>query len=88
MNNVTMMARRSDALFHSHESRRALCDMIAHREAELDELRSLSAELLLCHRHWGNGPCDTCSMHDEESALCMVYERMHELGVDMREEGE
>lgn len=32
----TEQARRSDALFFANVPRRELCDMVAHREADLD----------------------------------------------------
>lgn len=34
------ITRRSDALFRDHAKRRDLCDMIALRERDLEELRS------------------------------------------------
>ena len=36
----TEIARRSDELYHGHDSRRTLCDMVAYREADI---KSLSA---------------------------------------------
>lgn len=41
----TEQARRSDALFYAHVSRRELCDMIAHRESDLEDERRASGYL-------------------------------------------
>ena len=43
----TERARRSDALYYDTESvaRRCLCDMIANRESDLEELRAENAKL-------------------------------------------
>ena len=46
----TERARRSDALYYDTESvaRRCLCDMIANRESDLEELRNLVRDALVC----------------------------------------
>lgn len=41
--NVTEQNRRADALEHDNVTRRQLCDMVAHREADMEDLM---AELL------------------------------------------
>lgn len=45
----TEQARRSDALYSDSVSmhRRDLCDMIAHREADIEDLRALAHDMLL-----------------------------------------
>lgn len=55
----TQIARRSDALYADGTcgmTRRVLCDMVAHREADMEELQELSRELLdmLEWAAWGN----------------------------------
>lgn len=43
-------ARRSDALYTDYSGkadRRMLCDMIAHREADIEDLRALARDMLL-----------------------------------------
>lgn len=41
----TEQARRSDSLFYGQVSRRELCDMIAHRESDLEEERRANGYL-------------------------------------------
>ena len=41
----TEKARRSDALHQGPDTRRVLCDMIANRESDLEELRAENAKL-------------------------------------------
>lgn len=44
----TQIARRSDALYSDGSygvTRRVLCDMVARREAEIEDLRTLCADL-------------------------------------------
>lgn len=50
--NATERARRSDALYRDDAKmhRRDLCDMVAQREAEIAELRSLVRDALACVR--------------------------------------
>lgn len=46
----TEQARRSDALYIDYSGkadRRRLCDMIAHREADIEDLQALAREMLL-----------------------------------------
>lgn len=55
--NPTQQARRSQALYDDQQAiRRTLCDMVAHREADMEELQELSRELLdmLEWAAWGN----------------------------------
>ena len=53
----TERARRSDALYYDTESvaRRCLCDMIANRESDLDDLRNLVRDALACVRESSRG---------------------------------
>ena len=46
---TTEQARRSDALYNDNVSmhRRDLCDMVAHREADIEDLRALAHDMLL-----------------------------------------
>lgn len=41
----TEQARRSDSLFYGQVSRRELCDMIAHRESDLEDERRANGYL-------------------------------------------
>jgi len=46
----TEQARRSDALYTDYSGkadRRRLCDMVAHREADIEDLRALAHDMLL-----------------------------------------
>lgn len=54
---ATERAKRSDALYYETESvtRRVLCDMIANREADLEELRNLVRDALACVRESSRG---------------------------------
>ncbi len=47
---ATERAKRSDALYYETVSvnRRVLCDMIANREADMEELRNLVRDALAC----------------------------------------
>jgi len=53
----TERAKRSDALYYETVSvnRRVLCDMIANREADIDDLRSLVRDALACVRESSRG---------------------------------
>lgn len=53
----TERAKRSDALYYETVSvtRRVLCDMIANREADLDDLRNLVRDALACVRESSRG---------------------------------
>ena len=54
---ATERAKRSDALYYETVSvtRRVLCDMIANREADLEDLRSLVRDALACVRESSRG---------------------------------
>ena len=54
---ATERAKRSDALYYETVSvtRRVLCDMIANREADIDELRGLVRDALACVRESSRG---------------------------------
>ena len=54
---ATERAKRSDALYYETESvnRRVLCDMIANREADIDDLRNLVRDALACVRESSRG---------------------------------
>jgi hypothetical protein len=54
---ATEMARRSDALYYETYSvnRRVLCDMIANRESDLEDLRNLVRDALACVRESSRG---------------------------------
>ena len=54
---ATERAKRSDALYYETVSvtRRVLCDMIANREADIDDLRNLMRDALACVRESSRG---------------------------------
>lgn len=54
---ATERAKRSDALYYETVSvtRRVLCDMIANREADIDDLRNLVRDALACVRESSRG---------------------------------
>lgn len=85
----TERAKRSDALYYETVSvtRRVLCDMIANRESDLDDLREENAKLrelvrFIMHQcNDGNLRCDECvGWNDGE---CVALLRMRELGVEV-----
>ena len=54
---ATERAKRSDALYYETVSvnRRVLCDMIANREADLEDARNLVRDALACVRESSRG---------------------------------
>ena len=54
---ATERAKRSDSLYYETFSvtRRVLCDMIANREADIDDLRNLVRDALACVRESSRG---------------------------------
>jgi hypothetical protein len=54
---ATEKAKRSDALYYETASvnRRVLCDMIANREADIEDLRNLVRDALACVRESSRG---------------------------------
>jgi len=54
---ATERAKRSDSLYYETVSvnRRVLCDMIANRESDIDELRNLVRDALACVRESSRG---------------------------------
>lgn len=53
----TEKAKRSDALYYATEStnRRSLCEMVANREGDIDDLRNLVRDALACVRESSRG---------------------------------
>ena len=54
---ATERAKRSDSLYYETVSvtRRVLCDMIANREGDIDDLRNLVRDALACVRESSRG---------------------------------
>ena len=54
---ATERAKRSDALYYETVSvnRRVLCDMVANREGDINDLRSLVRDALACVRESSRG---------------------------------
>ena len=51
----TEKGRRVDALNQGPDTRRVLCEMVAHREADIEELRNLVRDALACVRESSRG---------------------------------
>lgn len=85
----TERAKRSDALYYETVSvtRRVLCDMIANREADLDDAQAENAKLRELVRAAYNctnaGPsCLECRV---VAGGCTLLSAMHELGIEVDE---
>lgn len=74
----TEKAKRSDALYYETVSvtRRVLCDMIANREADIDDLRT-AARLMWQRLRWADETMG-CGVLDRR-----FERRMRELGVEV-----
>ena len=73
----TERARRTDALYRDRYTKLELCEMIANRESDMDEMRQVMLDLsqcIICFR-W----CDLCSMWAGDH--CDRAKRMRSLGV-------
>ena len=94
----TERAKRSDALYYETVSvnRRVLCDMIANREADLEDalaenakLRELISVMAYCNQF--SRDCDGCSMNGasgiitERAGCDEMLARLRELGVEVSE---
>lgn len=51
----TEKGKRSDALNQGPDTRRVLCEMVANREADMEELRNLVRDALACVRESSRG---------------------------------
>lgn len=51
----TEKGRRADALNQGPDTRRVLCEMVANREADIDDLRNLVRDALACVRESSRG---------------------------------
>ena len=51
----TEKGKRADALNQGPDTRRVLCDMVANREADIDDLRNLVRDALACVRESSRG---------------------------------
>ena len=51
----TEKGRRVDALNQGPDTRRVLCEMVANREADIDDLRNLVRDALICVRESSRG---------------------------------
>lgn len=89
----TEKARRSDALHQGPDTRRVLCDMIANRESDLEELRAENAKLRtfidLKEACWKYvGWCDECPYNgvddEHDDCNCTVQEKINSLARELR----
>lgn len=82
---ATERAKRSDALYYETVSvtRRVLCDMIANREADLEDARAENDRLReLVRDMWLHSYCSISKTREEdEHHIERVIDRMRELGV-------
>lgn len=51
----TEKGRRADALNQGPDTRRVLCEMVANREGDIDDLRNLVRDALACVRESSRG---------------------------------
>lgn len=51
----TEKGKRADALNQGPDTRRVLCEMVANREGDIDELRNLVRDALACVRESSRG---------------------------------
>ena len=51
----TEKGRRADALNQGPDTRRVLCEMVANREGDIDDLRNLVRDALACVREASRG---------------------------------
>ena len=51
----TEKGKRADALNQGPDTRRVLCEMVANREGDIDDLRSLVRDALACVRESSRG---------------------------------
>ena len=51
----TEKGRRADALNQGPDTRRVLCEMVANRESDIDDLRNLVRDALACVRESSRG---------------------------------
>ena len=75
----TQMARRSDALYADGTcgmTRRVLCDMVAQRESDIDELQKLVRDALACVHESSRG------FRTRPKTYRDLYSRAKKLGVD------
>lgn len=75
---ATERAKRSDALYYETYgvNRRVLCDMIANREADIEDLRNLVRDALACVRESSRG------FQTHPKAYRDLRSRAKRLGVD------
>lgn len=76
----TQMARRSDALYADGTrgmTRRVLCDMVAQREADIEELHGLVRDALVCVHESSRG------FRTHPKTYRDLYSRAKKLGVEL-----
>lgn len=72
----TEKGRRADALNQGPDTRRVLCEMVANREADMEELRDLARDALACVRKSSRGYMTHPKTYRD------LYSRAKKLGVD------
>ena len=72
----TEKGRRVDALNQGPETRRVLCEMVANREGDIDDLRDLVRDALACVRESSRGYMTHPKMYRD------LRSRAKKLGVD------
>ena len=72
----TEKGKRADALNQGPDTRRVLCDMVANREADIDDLRNLVRDALACVRESSRG------FQTHPKAYRDLRSRAKKLGVD------
>lgn len=72
----TEKGKRADALNQGPDTRRVLCEMVANREADIDDLRNLVRDALACVRESSRG------FQTHPKAYRDLRSRAKKLGVD------
>ena len=72
----TEKGKRADALNQGPDTRRVLCEMVANREGDIDDLRNLVRDALACVRESSRG------FQTHPKAYRDLRSRAKKLGVD------
>lgn len=72
----TEKGKRADALNQGPDTRRVLCEMVANREGDIDDLRNLVRDALACVRESSRG------FQTHPKAYRDLRSRARKLGVD------
>ena len=74
--NATKVMRRADALQQGSDNRRNLCEILAHREADIEELKHLARGL------WS----DMCAISPEMGAAWLNHRLLNDIVMEESED--